>query len=230
MRELVGEMFFTYLLVSLSIIVPAYADTFRPHGTDIYQLITGEDKDEVRKHWDAIFSTEAYVFGKDPSVFLKAHVHALPVGKVLDIATGEGRNAVFMAKKGFLVDGVDISEIALKKANLLARENNVSINTVNADLNTYEIKTASYDVILNINYLQRSLVPQIKKGLKKGGMIVFENYTEDQLGNPSGRGIPREYLLRKGELLEAFKDFEVLVYQENNDGREAVATLLAKKR
>ena len=214
---------------ALGIIDQANADEIKPHGTNAYQKVTGDDSEDDRRRWNVLFNTNTYVFGKEPASFLKDNVNLLPVGRVLDIAMGEGRNAVFLAKKGFVVDGVDISEIALRKAKRLARENHVSINTICADLNSYAIKAEAYDVIVNINYLQRSLIPQIKKGLKKGGVIVYENYTVDQLKNTHGQQIRRDFLLSKGELREFFKDFEIFYYQEVNDGKEAVARLLGRK-
>lgn len=206
----------------------ARADDVRPNGVNIYQMITGDDSEDNRRHWDSIYNTGVYIYGKEPARFLAEHIKMLPVGKVLDIATGEGRNAVYLAKKGFSVDGVDYSEVALRKAKRLARENRVSINTINADLNKYPIKPESYDIILNIDYLQRSLVPRIKRGLKHGGLVVFENYTVEQLGNTKEQ-IPHDYLLQKGELRGLFKDFQILVYQETNDGRNARASLIARK-
>jgi hypothetical protein len=77
--------------------------------------------------------------------------------------------------------------------------------------------------------LQRSLIQQIKKGLKPGGMIVYQNYTMDQMKNAQGQSVRRDYLLEKGELKKLFSDFDILVYSETNDGREAVASLIAKK-
>jgi hypothetical protein len=82
---------------------------------------------------------------------------------------------------------------------------------------------------LNINYLQRSLVPEIKRGLKPGGVVVFENWTTDQLKNARGQSVLREYLLEPGELRQMFADFEVLLYEETNDGREARASIIARK-
>ncbi|OFZ82917.1 MAG: hypothetical protein A2583_16715, partial [Bdellovibrionales bacterium RIFOXYD1_FULL_53_11] len=203
--------------------VSAVADEFRPKGANAYQVVTGDDQEEDRGQWDALFNTQTYVFGRDPAQFLKEVVARLPLGRALDIAMSEGRNAVYLAKKGFRVDGVDYSEVALRKAKRLARENHVSVNTINADLSTYTIRPDHYKVIVNINYLQRSLMAQIKKGLKKGGMVVFESWTVEQLKNGSGQRVRRDYLLEKGELKEQFKDFEVLVYRETNDGRNAVA-------
>ena len=209
---------------------PAFADETRPSGSNVYQMVTGDDSEDDRRHWDTIYNTRTYVFGKEPAAFLKDHINLLTAGRALDIAMGEGRNAVYLSKKGFSVDGVDISEVGIRKAKRLARDNHVTINTITADLSAYQIKPDSYDVILNIDYLQRNLVPQIKRGLKKGGIVVFENYTVDQLSNLQDKGsIPRDYLLEKGELKNLFKEYQVLVYKETNDGKDARASLIAKK-
>ena len=207
----------------------ACAAETRPNGANAYQMVTGDDSEQDRGHWDALYNTNAYVFGKEPATFVRDNIDKLPIGRALDIAMGEGRNAVYLAKKGFSVDGVDISEVGIRKAKRLAHENHVSIHTINADLDHYVITPNHYDVILNIEYLQRSLIPQIKKGLKKGGIVVYENETVDQLNNPGGQGTRRDYLLAKGELKELFKDMQIIVYKESNDGKEAVASLIARK-
>jgi SAM-dependent methyltransferase len=210
---------------------PLWADDTHPTGANTYQMVTGDDTEDDRRHWDTIYNTRGYVYGKEPAEFLRDHISALPVGRALDIAMGEGRNSVYLAKKGFSVDGVDISEVALRKAKRLARENHVSINTINADLNTYTIKPDAYDVIVNIDYLQKSLIPQIKRGLKHGGIVVYENWTVDQIANIRDKQAPpkKDYLLEKGELKNLFKDFEVVFYREANDGKDARASLIARK-
>jgi len=207
----------------------AFADPIHPSGTTAYQKITGADPEDNRQNWDVMYQRAKghYVYGKEPADFLKTHIDRLSVGRALDVAMGEGRNAVYLAKKGFRVDGVDFSEVALRKAKLLARENRVSINTIYADLSSYTIKPEVYDVIVNINFLDRGFIAQIKKGLKRGGFVVFENATVDQLKREPG--LVRAYLLEKGELKEFFKDFEILVYSESENGKEAVASLVARK-
>jgi 2-polyprenyl-3-methyl-5-hydroxy-6-metoxy-1,4-benzoquinol methylase len=195
-----------------------------------YQLVTGDDQEGHRSHWDGVFNKQTYVYGKEPASVLRDHVGLLPVGgRALELAMGEGRNAVFLAKKGFIVDGVDISEVALRKAKRLARENGVSITTINADLEQYQIRPEAYDVIVVIDYLQRSLVSQIKRGLKRGGVIIWEGMTEQQIKNAGGAGLRRDALLRAGELREFFREFETLHYLENNDGKRAKAELVARK-
>lgn len=198
-----------------------------PH--QIFEQITGTPAEADRTRWDALYSTNVYVYGREPAEFIKRHIAVLPVGKALDIAMGEGRNAVFLAKKGFQVVGVDYSEVALRKARRLAKDHRVSIRTENADLNHYKIRAGEYDVIININYLMRPLYPQIKRGLKPGGVVVFENWTMEQLKNPTGQSVLKDFLLEPGELKRVFEDFEILVYQESNDGKNAKASLIARK-
>ena len=205
------------------------ADEIIPKGANAYQMVTGDDSEDDRSHWDSLYNTGTYVFGKEAAYFLRSHVQLLPAGRALDIAMGEGRNAVYLAKKGYQVDGVDISEVAIRKAKRLAREQEVTINPVNADLNTYAIKPDTYDLIVNIDYLQRSLVPGIKKGLKKGGVVVYETFSVEQLANSKGAHMRRDFLLEKGELRQLFQDFHILVYKESNDGKNARASLIARK-
>ncbi len=207
----------------------ATGDEIKPLGANAYQMVTGDDSEDDRVHWDKLYNTRTYIYGKEPADFLQKNAYLLYGARVLDIAMGEGRNSVYLAKKGFVVEGVDLSEVAIRKAKRLAKENRVTLTPVIADLTNYRVKPDSYHVILNFNYLQRSLIPQIKRGLKRKGIVIYENHTVDQLTNLSGQNVRRDYLLRKGELKELFKDFEILVYQETNDGKDAKASLIARK-
>lgn len=197
---------------------------------DKFINLTGDaDYADDRSAWDKTFSREEYVFGKDPVKFLAESIERLPKGRVLDLAMGEGRNAVFLAKKGFVVEGVDISRVGIRKAQALAAENGVSIETINADLNDYRIKPLTYNVITNFYYYQPSLLPQIKNGLAVGGVVVYEGYTTEQLKNPGKDKISEKLLLKPGELRNLFSDFEIVHYAELNDGESAVARLIARR-
>jgi 2-polyprenyl-3-methyl-5-hydroxy-6-metoxy-1,4-benzoquinol methylase len=118
--------------------------------------------------WDERFKDKEFTFGKEANPFLKKHIRLLPKGKALDIAAGEGRNAVFLAQHGFDVDAVDISKIGLSKAKRLAKEMGVKIHTYLFDLDDYSIEKERYDLITNFYFLNRRLIPKIKKGLKRG--------------------------------------------------------------
>ena len=201
-------------------------------GSDRAKFIslTGDvDYADDRSAWDKTYSREEYVFGKEPAKFLADNVFRLPKGRALDIAMGEGRNAVFLAKKGFLVEGVDISRVGIRKAQALAAENGVKIETVNADLKDYRIKAGAYSVIANFFYYQPSLFKQMKAGLAPGGMIIFESYTVAQLKTKGKEKWPEEFLLKPGELKAAFADFETIHHSEVNDGFEAVERLIVRR-
>ncbi len=143
-------------------------------------------------------------------------------GRVLDIATGKGRNAFFLVERGFQVEAVDISEVALQEGQRAAQERGLAITFRQADLDRVELPEGAYDLILNFNFLQRSLIPKMKTALKLGGYIVFETYLIDQrvLGHPSNPA----HLLGHNELLELFRDFRILYYREGKffeSGQEA---------
>lgn len=180
--------------------------------------------------WNKKYETEAGLPGKDAVDFLREHIDILPKGKAFDVAMGEGRNAIFLAKNGFEVDGCDISEIAIKKAQELAKENNVRINAFVADLETYTLPKDTYEVIACFYYLQRSLIPQMKEALKPGGMIIYETYTIEH-GERGFEGPKnKDYLLNPNELLNLFRDFKIIFYRElvlNN--KKAIASLIARK-
>lgn len=180
--------------------------------------------------WDGYYGREGYFLGKEPAPFLKENVDLLPKGRALDLAAGEGRNAVFLASHGFDVDAVDISPVGLRKAEALARERGVEIRTIVADLERWDLGVERYDVVANFYYLQRDLTPKIKRALKPGGIVIYETYTMDHLGIRGARGPSSpEHCLELGELRRMFDDFEVLWWSESRDRTRAVASLIARK-
>ncbi|MEA1983764.1 MAG: class I SAM-dependent methyltransferase, partial [Campylobacterota bacterium] len=102
---------------------------------------------------------------------LEKYIDLASVGTALDIACGTGRNTHFLAEKGFLVDAVDLSDYALGEIKNLA-----TINKIEEDLDTYNLEVSKYDLIVNVNYLNRRFFPQIKEALKSGGIVVFETF------------------------------------------------------
>ena len=186
-----------------------------------------------RKHWEERFRGREFAFGRKANSFLRKHIGLLPKGRALDIAAGEGRNSVFLARHGLMVDAVDIAEQGLRKARRLAREMGVKVNTIGADLDTYRVNKGHYDLIVNFYFLKRSLIPRIKKGLKKGGRIVFETYILEQRQLGTGGPQHSRYFLKHNELLNLFKDFRILLYREGifREGgkKRAIASLMAEK-
>lgn len=166
--------------------------------------------------------------GFAPAEFLVENAGLLPRGRVLDVAAGNGRNAVYLAGLGFNVTGIDRSEEAVTAALEAARQAGVSVDMRVADLEVGQpIQADAYDVIICFNYLQRSLFPQIKAGVRRGGLVVYETFTIDQA--QFGRPRNPDFLLKYNELLDMFRDFRCRLYREGVFGGKAIASILAEK-
>ena len=133
--------------------------------------------------------------------------------------------------KGFAVTGIDISSVALGRAEKRAVEKSLAISWRQADLENYTLEMAFYDLVVNFDYLQRPLLAAMKAALKIGGFIIFDTYLVDQqaIGHPRNP----DYLLRHNELLDSFRDFRVLYYREgriiSNGERSFRAGIFAQK-
>lgn len=161
--------------------------------------------------------------------FLVDNIALLPKGRVFDVAMGNGRNTVYLAQMGFDVEGVDISPERVNNALELARKTGVIIKAQVADLEAgYHIKKNVYDAIICFNYLHRPLIPQIKGGLRQGGMVVYETFIIDQTRWRHFKNL--EHLLKHNELLDLFCDFRCLRYREGVVAtQQAIASIIAEK-
>ncbi len=190
----------------------------------------GSEDDRIR--WDDRYDQYGYVYGTEPLDFLRDNIDLLPQGKVLVLAMGEGRNAVFLAEQGFDVEGCDISPLGIEKAKSLAAKRGVNIKAFEADLENYTLKQGRYDLITDFYYLQRDLIPQMEAALKPGGMVIMETYTVENLELGLRGPKKREYLLEEKELLRLFMDvgMKIIFYREMviND-EKAIASIIAQK-
>jgi len=164
-----------------------------------------------------------------PAQFLVENVDLLPRGRALDLAMGYGRNAIFLARAGFEVEGIDISPEATAGALKAANEAGARLSVRVADLEDgYVIEPGAYDVIICFNYLHRALIPEIRKGLRSRGMVVYETFIVDQAR--FGRPRNTDHLLKHNELLDLFRDFRCLRYHEGlMETHRAVAGIIAEK-
>jgi len=145
--------------------------------------------------WDERYGTDEYVYGVEPNDFLRAEAHRIPPGPVLCLGEGEGRNAVFLAGLGHQVTAVDLSIEGLRKAERLARQRGVSIETIQADLATFELGRDRWSGIVEIFAhvpppIRQRIHAQIPHALRAGGCVVIELYRPEQLA--LGTGGPKE--------------------------------------
>jgi SAM-dependent methyltransferase len=193
--------------------------------------------------WDERYRAEEYVYGTAPNDFLKSVAARIPKGKVLSLAEGEGRNAVYLAEQGFEVLGVDSSAVGLGKARKLAAAHGVQINTAVADLTGYEIRPGFWDGIVSIfchlpSAARRVLHRKVVAGLRPGGAFVLEAYTPAQLqlktGGPSAEDLLMTLKVLKVELRDLVFEHAVelerpVVEGRYHTGRAAVVQVLARK-
>jgi SAM-dependent methyltransferase len=142
--------------------------------------------------WDEKYAAPGHYYGTEANDFLRERHTALPAGgRVLCLAEGEGRNAVYLAQQGFGVVAVDQSPVGLRKAKQLAAERGVRIETVVADLADYRIEPGHWDGIVSIwchlpRPLRTTVHRQVVAGLKAGGTFLLEAYTPAQLRHGTG--------------------------------------------
>ncbi|MBN2616136.1 MAG: class I SAM-dependent methyltransferase [Bacteroidales bacterium] len=142
--------------------------------------------------WDQRYDQQEFVYGTEPNDFLKQNFSNLPNGKVLFLAEGEGRNAVFLAKQqGYAVTAMDSSSVGMEKARQLAQQEGVGLETIVADLNDFDLGIEQWDGIVSIFChlsfdLRAKVHKKIIQALKKGGVLLAESYTQDQLKYQTG--------------------------------------------
>ena len=153
----------------------------------------------------------------DPSPLLVEVAGLLPPGRALDLACGTGRHTLHLARLGWQVTAVDISQGAIRDLRQSA-EPNLAIDTLVADLEKHEfvIEPYAYDLICDFHYLQRDLFPQIRRGVRPGGAVAAAIHL-------TGR-----YALESGELRTFFDGWKILYYSESPTPRPT-ARLIARR-
>jgi SAM-dependent methyltransferase len=178
--------------------------------------------------WDQRYSETDYAYGKQPNDFLVQMADRIPRGRVLCLAEGEGRNAVWLARQGYDVTAVDASAVGLEKARVLAAEHAVEIHTVHADLADYDISLASWHGIVSIfchlpASLRRRLHQQVVAGLEPGGVFLLEAYTPRQLEFATGGPPTTELMMELSVLRDELAGLELVhareLQREVHEGR-----------
>jgi tellurite methyltransferase len=152
----------------------------------------------------------------DPEPSVIEMLPLLPRGKALDIAAGNGRNAIALARGGWRVVAADFSRTGMLTLNEIARHENLPISAIVADLEkTFPFRPNSFDVILNVSYLDRALVPLLRDALSPRGALLFDTYLIDE-ADEAGHGHLRNnrFTLDHYELRALLADLELLRYRE----------------
>jgi len=163
--------------------------------------------------WDEKFSRDGYFYGFEPNVFIESQKNLLvPNGSVLCLGEGEGRNAVYLADKGFDVTALDASAIGMTKALMMAEKRGVSFKTELLDLEQWEPKQDYNAVVTSYLHLEEPLrtkaFRQAFEALKTEGYFIGEFFSIKQIPRESGGP-------KKPSLLYTVEDFETIFSQDN---------------
>lgn len=193
--------------------------------------------------WDQRYAEPEMAYGDQPNDFLRAVADRIPPGPVLCIAEGQGRNAVWLAQRGHAVTALDASPVGMARAQELARARGVTLDTVVADLSTWEGPVGHWAAVIatsahlppTVRARVHGLIPA---WLRPGGVLVLEAYRPDQLRYGTG-GPPDVQMLYSADLLrQDFAGMEFLHLQEvdreviegrYHNGMAAVTQCLARR-
>ena len=199
--------------------------------------------------WNERYSKDEFAFGNQPNNYLKEQLEKLNVGTILFPAEGEGRNAVFAANLGWTVSAFDISMEGKKKADRLAKINNVTIDYQVGDLQEISFDTEQFDVIAliyahfpaNIKSLYHKT---LDKYLRNGGVVIFEAFSKrhiDYVSKNENVGGPRdlESLFSIEEIKSDFANYDIIELKEKeielseglfHNGKGSVIRFVGRKR
>ncbi|MDP6873496.1 MAG: class I SAM-dependent methyltransferase [Alphaproteobacteria bacterium] len=199
----------------------------------------------VLERWNKRYGGEDYVFGTTPNAFLASQAKLLRPGeRALSIADGEGRNGVWLAEQGLDVLSIDHSQVGLAKAEKLAAERGVRLETRQTDIAAWDWDGESFDIIAGI-FIQFAAPPLrarifagVERALRPGGRLILQGYRPEQLqyGTGGSKSIENKYTTEL--LTAAFVNLEIRHLREHDsvihegtghDGMSALIDLVAVK-
>ena len=201
---------------------------------------------DATQFWNERFDNDEFIFGKEPNEYLVWQASKyLSVGdKVLCIEDGEGRNGVWLAKRGMQVVGFDVSDVALVKAKQFAKDNQIKVEYSLNDTDGFEWLPNCYDAIMAIFIqfadpaMRARIFKQVYTALKPNGIFILQGYTPKQLEYKTGGPSLIDHLYTEEMISELAKDFEILdlrCYEKElsegarHTGMSALLGLTAKK-
>ena len=208
-------------------------------------MVAAKGFDDSRQFWDQRFASEEYVFGTAPNVFLASQSQWFKPGiRVLDVACGEGRNAVWLAQQGCEVVAIDISPVAIEKARRLAAERGVHVAFELVDVRDWRWPPNAFDAVVSvfIQFAAPAERAQLFTGfvttLRPNGVLVLQGYTPKQLQYKTGGPPQAEHMYTQPMLREAVPGLEIVHVREHDDvlsegtkhvGLSALIDLVARK-
>jgi SAM-dependent methyltransferase len=169
--------------------------------------------DDQKQDWNARWRAKAADADWQADPWLQRVMPLLRPGRTLDVACGSGRNAIFLAERGFAVTAIDLAPEALMLLDQEASRRGLAIDTRLVDLEANPLLPAGpFDLVIDFFYLHRPLLPLLRELVQPGGLMVLRTFS--CAGPfPGGSGNP-DFVLNPGELLELFQSWDILCHEE----------------
>ncbi|MFH1290462.1 MAG: methyltransferase domain-containing protein [Nanoarchaeota archaeon] len=168
----------------------------------------------MKKSFEEEYKKEKFYLGIEPHQIVETALDYVKSGRALDLGVGEGRDAVFLAKKGFDVTGLDISETGIRHFLELAKKEKVNVTGTVEDIAKFEFEE-NYDLLISLStfqFIERKeilkVIARMKEHTKEAGINVITAFNED---NPYKEFA---YLFKKNELKDFYSGWEILEYKE----------------
>lgn len=200
---------------------------------------------DAAETWNRRYAGDGFLFGTAPNAWLRDHAGAItPGGRVLCVADGEGRNSVWLAQQGLVVDAFDVADRAVQKAQALARQAGVQVAYTVADCDGFAWPEAAYDAVAAIFVqvadpaLRTRLFQRMVASLKLGGLLILQGYTPRQLDYRTGGPPILSHLYTADLLRTAFAGLSIVTLSEyeadvqegtGHSGRSALIGLVARR-
>jgi tellurite methyltransferase len=163
--------------------------------------------------------------------WLPAVCDLLPVGRALDLACGQGRNGLELARRGFAVTAIDQSDVALAQVAATAAAEGLQVDCLRCDLEAQPPALAEdYDLVLCLFFLHRPLLPWMLAAVRPGGLVLLRTFSS--AGSFTPCELDASFVLEPGELLTAFAGWEILRHEEGREPSRkggALAGIIARK-
>ena len=199
----------------------------------------GGARAQEAEQWNQIYEQGRLRYRMEPNEFLDRMLvrlegeRGLAGKKALDLAMGDGRNALLLARHGFAVTGIDISTVALQKARVAAKAQGLTLDAREADLFAFDYGVEQWDLITIIYFNPAiEIVDRLKRAVRPGGVIVIEGQGSEHLGG----GPPPKTRFGPNALVKTFVDWRILAYEDgrfesdwNPGGTTHVVRLMARK-
>ena len=213
------------LLAFIFIIFGAYSRP--PIKAERYDVLSGNSTNNKNIIFDNKLEMNQ---GKKPDQFLfENYDYIKSGGSVLDVYMGDGRNAVYLARKGFNVTGIEIRENMIEKARILSKTFDVRITSIKSSINNYNITGELYDAVLCFYYVDKNIINKLFSFLRPGGILIFKTYTKRQKKIKGFKDYPLVNTMEKKEFLKMFEKYNLLKFEDPIHGKSFTSAVIVQK-